>query len=181
MFTRSTVLGFTGKKLALWFIAYEFVVEHCLPPPTPHVHLASTRRHSRDRCFQAFPALPPPGIILNANRKTKKNGIGLGTRLGVYMFQVDVHSLPWPVYFEWYLPFPPSRGERWWEGLFHFSARMMSNSTYMYVDRVWGRHSTKRKSLRPFLCSVCPWILMVTVSAWLHFNYSMHLIWLQFW
>ena len=33
MFTRLTVLDFTGKKLALWFIAHEFVVGHC-PPPT---------------------------------------------------------------------------------------------------------------------------------------------------
>ena len=49
----------------------------------PYVHLASTRRHSRDRFSQAFPvfrALPLPCIILNANRRTK-NGGGLGTRL----------------------------------------------------------------------------------------------------
>ena len=47
----------------------------CGPLP-PYVHLASTRRHSHDRCSQAFPvfvcALPPPCIILNANRRTKK-------------------------------------------------------------------------------------------------------------
>ena len=52
-------------------------------PLPPYVHLASTRRHSRDRCSQAFPvfrALPLPCIILNANRRTK-NGGGLGTRL----------------------------------------------------------------------------------------------------
>ena len=57
-----------------------FVVGH----RPPYVHLASTRRHSRDKCSQAFPvfrALPPPYIILNANRRTK-NGVGLGTRLG---------------------------------------------------------------------------------------------------
>ena len=45
----------------------------------PYVHLASTRRHSRDRCSQAFPvfhALPLPCtcIILNTNRRTKKRG-----------------------------------------------------------------------------------------------------------
>ena len=48
----------------------------------PYVHLASTRRHSHDRCSQAFPvfrALPLPCIV-NENRRTK-NGRGLGTRL----------------------------------------------------------------------------------------------------
>ena len=52
-------------------------------PLPPYVHLASTRRHSRDRCSQAFPifcALPLPCILLNKNRRTK-NGGGLGTRL----------------------------------------------------------------------------------------------------
>ena len=56
-----------------------FVVGH----RPPYVHLVSTRRHSRDKCSQAFPvfrALLPPCIILNANRRTK-NGVGLGTRL----------------------------------------------------------------------------------------------------
>ena len=45
--------------------------------PSPPVHLGSTRRHSRDRCSQAFPvfhALPLPCIILNANQRTKKRG-----------------------------------------------------------------------------------------------------------
>ena len=40
-----------------------------------YVHLASTRRHSRDKCSQAFHvfrALPPQYNILNANRRTKK-------------------------------------------------------------------------------------------------------------
>ena len=79
MFTRSTILDFTGKKLALSFIAHE-LVDGQRPP---YVHLASTRRHSRDRFSQAFPvfrALPLPCIILNENRRTK-NGGGLGTRL----------------------------------------------------------------------------------------------------
>ena len=52
-------------------------------PLPPYVHLASTRRHSRDRFSQAFPvfrALLLPCIILNANRRTK-NGGGLGTKL----------------------------------------------------------------------------------------------------
>ena len=46
-------------------------------PLPPYVHLASTRRHSRDRCSQAFPvfrALPLPCIMLNAKRRTKKWG-----------------------------------------------------------------------------------------------------------
>ena len=64
-----------------------FVVGH----RPPYVHLASTRRHSRDKCSQAFPvfhALSPPCIILNANRRTK-NGVGLGTRLAnVYIHQI---------------------------------------------------------------------------------------------
>ena len=79
MFTRSTILDFTGKKLALSFIAHE-LVDGQRPP---YVHLASTRRHSRDRFSQAFPVfrtLPLPCIILNENRRTK-NGGGLGTRL----------------------------------------------------------------------------------------------------
>ena len=52
-------------------------------PLPPYFHIVSTRRHSRDRCSQAFPVfrtLPLPCIILNANRRTK-NGGGLGTRL----------------------------------------------------------------------------------------------------
>ena len=52
MFTRSTILDFTGKKLALSsFIAHE-LVDGQRPP---YIHLASTRRHSLDRCSQAFP------------------------------------------------------------------------------------------------------------------------------
>ena len=79
MFTRSTILDFTGKKLTLSFIAHELVDGQC----PPYIHLASTRRHSRDRCSQAFPvfrALSLLCIVLNANRRTK-NGGGLGTRL----------------------------------------------------------------------------------------------------
>ena len=59
-----------------------FHVFECGPLP-PYVHLTSTRRHSRDRCSQAFPvfrAVPSSCIILNTNRRTK-NGVGLGTRL----------------------------------------------------------------------------------------------------
>ena len=33
------------------------------------------------RPFPIFHALLPPCIILNANQRTKKNGVGLGTRL----------------------------------------------------------------------------------------------------
>ena len=62
-----------------------FHVFECGPLPLPYmyVHLTSTRRHSRDRCSQAFPVfrtLPLPCIILNANRRTK-NGGDLGMRL----------------------------------------------------------------------------------------------------
>ena len=49
----------------------------------PYVHLASTRRHLRDRCSQAFPvfhAFSLLCIILNENQRTKNRG-GLGTRL----------------------------------------------------------------------------------------------------
>ena len=45
-----------------------------LQTPPPHVHLASTWRHSRARCSQAFPivrAHPLPCIILNTNQKKK--------------------------------------------------------------------------------------------------------------
>ena len=79
-FTRSTILDFTGKKLAVSFIAHE-LVDGQRPP---YVHITSTRHHSRDRCSQAFPvflALPLPCIILNKNLRTK-NGGGLGMRLG---------------------------------------------------------------------------------------------------
>ena len=59
----------------------------------PYVHLASTRRHSRDKCSQAFPvfrALPPLCIILNANRRTK-NGVGLGTRLTNMQYGMNMY------------------------------------------------------------------------------------------
>ena len=72
-FTRSRVLRLTGKKLALRFITSVLLIRHQLP----YVHLASTKRHSRDRCSQAFPvfrALPLLCIILNANRRTRKRG-----------------------------------------------------------------------------------------------------------
>ena len=58
----------------------------CGPLP-PYVHLTSTSRPpdvihvvSVPRPSPFFAALPPPCIILNANRRTK-NGVGLGTRL----------------------------------------------------------------------------------------------------
>ena len=52
-----------------------------LPPtstsrPPDVIHVVSVPRPS-----PFFAALPPPCIILNANRRTKKNGVGLGTRL----------------------------------------------------------------------------------------------------
>ena len=50
-----------------------FVVGH----HPPYVHLASTRRHSRDRCSQAFPVFLP----LFRFKPKNKNGGGLGMRL----------------------------------------------------------------------------------------------------
>ena len=50
--------------------------------PPPYVIITST--HSRDEWSQAFPvfrALPLSCIILNANLRTKNNGVGMGTRL----------------------------------------------------------------------------------------------------
>ena len=67
-------------------------------PLPPYVHLASTRRHSRDRCSQAFPvlhALPLLCIILNANRRTK-NGGDLGTRLCATNVRGYLHSCYFP-------------------------------------------------------------------------------------
>ena len=67
-----------------------FVVGH----RPPYVHLVSTRRHSRNKCSQALPvfrALPPPCIIANGNRRTK-NGVGLGTRLGLRSMCEDPKS-----------------------------------------------------------------------------------------
>ena len=92
MFTRSTILDFTGKKLALSFIAHELVDGQRPPPPPP----TSTGCHSRDRCSQTFPvfcALPLfCNIILNGFRRTK-NGGGLGTRLILmYLCQLYQYS-----------------------------------------------------------------------------------------
>ena len=47
----------------------------------PYVYLASTWRHSRDKCSQAFPALifvnlPIPWIIVNANGRSKQGRPG---------------------------------------------------------------------------------------------------------
>ena len=50
MFTKLTVLDLTEKKLALSFIAHEFVdgqLPPLPPPPSPHIHLASTSRPPR--------------------------------------------------------------------------------------------------------------------------------------
>ena len=72
MFMRSTVLNFTGKKVALWFITHEFVDGHC----PPYVHLAST---SHDKCSQAssiFNCFSAPCVILNETegRRTGRPG-----------------------------------------------------------------------------------------------------------
>ena len=72
-FTRSAVLDFTGKKLALWFYCTQ-VCGWALPP---YIHLASTRRHSRDRCFQAFPVFhhSSTSVYYTEHKpKTKKGG-----------------------------------------------------------------------------------------------------------
>ena len=87
MFTKSTLLDFTGKKLALWFIAYEFIVGN--HPRYPYVHLVSTRHHARDRCSKAFTVfhLSSTSVYYTKRKlknKKKKSGVGLGTRLHCY-------------------------------------------------------------------------------------------------
>ena len=74
MFTRLTVLNFTGKKLTLWF---KIVVGY---PPPPDVHLLSTRPHLRDRCSQAFPVFHCSSTSMSYTER-KPNGGGLGTKL----------------------------------------------------------------------------------------------------
>ena len=78
---RSTVLDFTGKKLALWFITHEFVVGHTPPyvtlSPTDIIHVIGVPRPSLFFC-----ALPLSCVILNTNRRTKTGG-DLGMRLKV--------------------------------------------------------------------------------------------------
>ena len=67
MFTRSTILDFTGKKLTLSLIAHK-LVDGQRPP---YVHLASTRRHSRDRCSQASPIFRTFPLVYYTERKPK--------------------------------------------------------------------------------------------------------------
>ena len=51
----------------------------CGPLP-PYIHLASTGRHSHDRCFQAFPVFHALPLPYYTERKPKtKNGGGLRT------------------------------------------------------------------------------------------------------
>ena len=72
----------TGKKLALRFIAPVLVIGH--RPSTSTSRPPDVIQVIGTRCSQAFPvfrAFPLPCIILNANYRRKKNGVGLGTRL----------------------------------------------------------------------------------------------------
>ena len=75
---RPTVLEFTGKKLALWFIAHEFVVGDHPPTFTSRLHhVISVPRPS-------LIFTDPPLLCMNANQRTKKkkkNGRGLRNRL----------------------------------------------------------------------------------------------------
>ena len=64
---RLTVLNFTRKKLALWFIAHEFIIGHCptMSSSRPR-HMISVLRP----CFlQLFRY-----VTLNANQRTKERG-----------------------------------------------------------------------------------------------------------
>ena len=64
------------------------IVCQLCPSPLHPIHLASTWRHSRDECSQAFPTLPQVCIIVNANRG------GLGTRLDVLVALTQFSAIP---------------------------------------------------------------------------------------
>ena len=59
-----------AAKNALWFIAHKPVVGH----RPPYVHLASTRRHSLDRCSQAFPIFRYSSTSVYYCERKPKNG-----------------------------------------------------------------------------------------------------------
>ena len=59
-------------------------------PLPPYVHLASIRRHSRDRCSQAFPVFRAASVHYTERKPKNKNGGGLGTRLDYS------YSVTWP-------------------------------------------------------------------------------------
>ena len=52
-----------------------------LRPPLRPPDVTYVMNRTRPSAF--FAALPHPCIIVNGNRRTEKNGVGLGTRLGV--------------------------------------------------------------------------------------------------
>ena len=65
----------------------------------PYIHLAFTRRHSRDRCSQAFPIFrthPLPCIILNENRRKKKRGRP-GNEATNFLYRVKIYSNEQPL------------------------------------------------------------------------------------
>ena len=74
-----SILEFPGKKLTLWFIAHRFVVGH----HPLYVHLMSTKCHSCDRCFQAFPVFDRSSASMYycKCKPNNKNRGGLGTKL----------------------------------------------------------------------------------------------------
>ena len=87
------------------------------PPGPLHVHLASTRRHSCDKCSQVFPvfhALSLLCIILNANQRAKYGGALVMKLFFSYALPrlqpvLELHGLPlatifmrsWIVWFGW--------------------------------------------------------------------------------
>ena len=95
-----------------------FHVIECDPHP-PYVHLASTQRHSRARCAQAFPVFhhSSASVYYTECNSKNKNGGGLETRLPIsygllvnkvpflgydqhgtnqYPPRLDVHCILWP-------------------------------------------------------------------------------------
>lgn len=50
------------------------LLHHLNVDPTLHIHIVSNCHHSNDECSKAFPTLPFPCILLNANWRTKKLG-----------------------------------------------------------------------------------------------------------
>ena len=51
-FTRSTVLDFTGKKSTYVTVHCTRICNWAPPPPSPYVHLVSTRRYLHDSSFR---------------------------------------------------------------------------------------------------------------------------------
>ena len=90
----------------------------------PRVHLASTWRHSRDECSQAFPVLfdlPIPCIpCIPWTQTGDQNGGGLGPRLSSSYFRTEI----------------------WWLDLhFYLKAFYYNNSLYFVINKVVYIHT----------------------------------------